>query len=157
MFAKNFKKLDLFGTGIGFNIEGEGTHQTFVGAFFSLITFFFSIIYGVQRFTTMYDYGDTVFQNRLKTRALDETIDFTSVDMAVKPYFIIASPPQLERLVKQFIYLEVAEINQIGNGKTGEKGNSNQSDKLLELEDCTEEMMSIVDGMDQYSSLKITA
>ena len=105
----------------------------------------------------MYDYGDTVFQNRLKTRALDETIDFTSVDMAVKPYFIIASPPQLERLVKQFISLEVAEINQIGNGKTGEKGNSNQSDKLLELEDCTEEMMSIVDGMDQYSSLKITA
>ena len=61
-FSSKFKSLDLFGESVGFTIRGNGTHQTFFGAFLSLFAIVVTISYAQDRLKTMFAYGDTTYQ-----------------------------------------------------------------------------------------------
>ena len=65
------KRLDIFGSKIGFNIDGSETHQTYMGALFTLVTVILSVIYGSIRFKTMIDKDDTQYQETVETNFLD--------------------------------------------------------------------------------------
>ena len=60
-----FRNLDLFGQKIDFNIGGtSSTYRTVRGSIISMIILSLILVYGTQKFITMYERGDTKFQTK---------------------------------------------------------------------------------------------
>ena len=60
--GKALKSLDFFGEGIGFSIEGQGTHHSWLGALLSLFAIVVTFSYALNRADTMAKFGDTSHQ-----------------------------------------------------------------------------------------------
>ena len=58
--SKAFKSFDFFGEGISFEIEGESTHRTCLGALCSIAIIIVTLSYAASRFDVMLNYGDSV-------------------------------------------------------------------------------------------------
>ena len=58
----NFKKLDLYGEAITFNIDGEGEYTTVFGALLSLLILTVVFRYGSDKFVVLQARGDTTYQ-----------------------------------------------------------------------------------------------
>ena len=54
-----FMGLDLFGESIGFNIDGSERSSSCVGSLISLVIYILVFVYGIQKFITLLEYGDT--------------------------------------------------------------------------------------------------
>ena len=55
---KYFKDQDDFGFKINLNISGHESHQTLIGAFFSILIKFFLVYYFASHVVTMITHGD---------------------------------------------------------------------------------------------------
>ena len=56
------KSFDLFGEGVGFEIEGRATNTSYLGSLISLAIIVITFSYAASRFTVMSDYADTSHQ-----------------------------------------------------------------------------------------------
>ena len=57
-----FKRLDIFGEGIDFNVRGQNKHKTICGTLLSLVIYFFVIAYAIRKFHVLQDKEDTNYQ-----------------------------------------------------------------------------------------------
>lgn len=60
-FGDRLKSLDFFGQTVGFEIGGQRSLNSYLGALLSLMITAVSLFYAVGRFETMLEYGDTVY------------------------------------------------------------------------------------------------
>ena len=56
-----YKKIDTFGVGVKFLIDGDETYKTNTGAFFSLIAYIFVATYFSFEVFNMFTYNNTTF------------------------------------------------------------------------------------------------
>ena len=61
------KSLDTFGSGVTFNIDGEETVKSYIGAFFSVALICLTLVYAFTKWQVMLNFEDTNHQ---------ETIDY---------------------------------------------------------------------------------
>ena len=87
MNSKQLKKgllsLDIFGEGIGFNINGEATHKSYVGLFFSIIIFTTMTAFGIKQFDTMINYEDTRHSYQLRENVMDKKEEVFNKDLHI--------------------------------------------------------------------------
>ena len=55
------KSFDLFGQGIGFEIAGRGSLNSYIGAILSTAITAVTLFYGISRFNTMVERADTAY------------------------------------------------------------------------------------------------
>ena len=60
-----FKSIDLYGESIGFEIGGESSFTSYLGAFVTLIILVITFSYAIQCFETMRFYQDTTHLSSL--------------------------------------------------------------------------------------------
>ena len=74
------KSFDNFGDTIGFEINGSRTFATWPGFMITFIIYTLLCIYGHQKFTVLYEYGDTQHETLQSERNSDEVLTAEDVD-----------------------------------------------------------------------------
>ena len=54
----------MLGEGVSLEIDGRKTHRSYLGALFSVIITVLALSYAIDRFDVMWQYGDTVHQQK---------------------------------------------------------------------------------------------
>ena len=63
----NYIKIaDIFGSGIGFHIEGQSTHRSLLGALLTLSMLLLLLPYTLKRYRDMVTYSDVNYQSVLE-------------------------------------------------------------------------------------------
>ena len=57
-----YKRFDIFGQGVSFNVDGKETVNSCIGATMSLLVTFVTVAYAWTRFSVLLEFGDTNFQ-----------------------------------------------------------------------------------------------
>lgn len=57
-----FKRVDIFGKSVSFNISGQAASRSFIGATITVLVTFLTIAYAWMRLKVLIDFGDTRFQ-----------------------------------------------------------------------------------------------
>ena len=65
---KIYKRFDLFGQNVQFNVDGKQTVTSCMGATLSFVVVFLTIAYAWTRFNVLLKFGDTTFQETLDYR-----------------------------------------------------------------------------------------
>ena len=77
-----FRYLDMFGEKINFNIGGKSsTYKTVRGSFVSIVILSLILIYGTQKFITMYRREATKFQSKIEKSAIPNEKVFTADEL----------------------------------------------------------------------------
>ena len=63
-FLKYFKRLDHFGSGVGFTFDGEASYRSIYGAILSIVVFTITIFQLNEKFVVLIEKGDTNFAER---------------------------------------------------------------------------------------------
>ena len=72
-----FKSFDQWGEGVGFQIKGEGTYNSYTGAFLTLVIIVITLSYAIKQYGTMVDYEDTKYMQIIEKNAnIDKTLSF---------------------------------------------------------------------------------
>ena len=74
------KSFDNFGDTIGFEINGSRTFTTWPGHLITAIIYTLICIYGHQKFTVLYEYGDTQHETLQSERNIDEVLSAEEVN-----------------------------------------------------------------------------
>ena len=53
------KSLDMFGSGVTFNIDGEETVKSYIGSFFSFVIICVTLVYAFTKWQVMVNFEDT--------------------------------------------------------------------------------------------------
>ena len=69
-FGDKVKVFDIFGSSVSFNVKGNSTHRTYMGAVLSLIMIGITLTYAFKQLSVMTSYGDTAHQSTLEEQQL---------------------------------------------------------------------------------------
>ena len=58
-----FTKLDMFGEGVNFKVDGEDTYKTPLGAILTTVVFLVMTFYANQKLSVLFDRGDTNYSS----------------------------------------------------------------------------------------------
>ena len=53
------KSLDMFGSGISFNIDGQDNVKSYIGSFFSVVLVCLTLVYAFTKWQVLLNYEDT--------------------------------------------------------------------------------------------------
>ena len=92
-----YKRFDIFGQGVAFNVDGKETVNSCMGATMSLLVAFVTIAYAWTRFSVLLEFGDTKFQDSEDYRgSAIETEVFTQSDTNFNVAFGLQLLPGLQ-------------------------------------------------------------
>ena len=60
-----FKSLDMFGSSVTFNIDGQETVKSYIGSFLSFVLISVTIMYAFTRYQVMINFDDTNYSETL--------------------------------------------------------------------------------------------
>ena len=130
----SFLSIDMMGEPIGFNIQGKGTHRTFIGSLMAMSVFVITIYYASVKFDDMINLGDTQFM------AFDDREEedlFTSVkDLELNKYAFMLRYNAIKGEIMD--YSELNSILTLRSNIHELAGDQKGSDEVS-IRDCSEE------------------
>ena len=64
-------KLDIFGEPVGFSVDGDGSHKSYLGLLLSLCVIGTISPYSISKFNTLVEFGDTRVSDDLEPSGID--------------------------------------------------------------------------------------
>ena len=77
----------MFGDSVSFEVDGNGTYNTFIGTIVSIAILFLVIPYGLRKYNIMIQFNDTNFAESVVSRPLlsssTESLSFDDIELAL--------------------------------------------------------------------------
>ena len=96
-----YKKFDIFGQDVKFNVNGKSTVNTCIGATMSIFVAFLTIAYAWIRIDILLQFGDTRYQETVETREDLDTEFFNQSDTGFNIAFALRPHPQVNETYTQ--------------------------------------------------------
>ena len=98
-----YRRFDIFGQGVSFNVDGKEKVNSCMGATMSLLVVFLTAAYAWIRFGVLLEFGDTKFQDRKDYRgSAIATEVFSQSDTNFNIAFGLQTVPGREPLIDDF-------------------------------------------------------
>ena len=87
--TKKVKSIDMFGSSIGFKINGQEQFKTFCGSCVTVLIIFTALFYSSNKYTNLWNRLDTKYQSSIDAKGIELDRNFTLAELEFNIAFFL--------------------------------------------------------------------